>query len=242
MCIKTENLIFLLTILFCFLFFVLRKQGPLLKDRSTKYKVRLISKEKINHNVYRLVFEVPYKLGLNIGQHIKVYYQDKCKSYSPTCDRDNAFELIVKDYGSGFSNYLCNLNIFDKIEISGPFGLHSVECINDNFSIKNKKGKTIIMIACGSGITPFLRIIKEYSDNNIELFYSNRTESDIICKSDLPINTKHFITSSGLRIQKNDLYYNSDALYLICGTNEFNKTIKDYLLQLMIPDDKIFLF
>jgi cytochrome-b5 reductase len=134
-------------------------------------------------------------LGLPIGQHIwlisDIDGEEIKRSYTPTSTNDDLgyFDLVVKIYPKGkMSQYLDQLQIGDKIRVTGPKGRFLYE--------KNKYAK-IGMIAGGTGITPMLQVIKEilkYEDDKTEitLLFGNITELDIILREMIDdLATKH---------------------------------------------------
>ena len=89
------------------------------------------------------------------------------------------------------SQYLDSMVTGDKLTVAGPYGL--VEYKGKGvFSIKRKERKVrrVGMIAGGTGITPFLQIIKtallDPDDNtSLSLLFANQTEEDIFLREEL---------------------------------------------------------
>ncbi|CRG94033.1 NADH-cytochrome b5 reductase, putative [Plasmodium gallinaceum] len=126
------------------------------------------------------------------------------RSYTPIyIDKKNKHvHFVIRIYypddnyvdGGKMSMQLNNLKYNDKLEITGPFGLLEYKGNNEfvhlSKTIKNKKH--IIMIAGGTGMTPFFRLInhllltenKEHSNIIYMTFiYANRNEEEILLKS-----------------------------------------------------------
>ena len=80
---------------------------------------------------------------------------------------DMVFDTIVKGLKKG-----------DEVKMEGPFG---------NFIIGDNKEP--VFIAGGVGITPFMSMLKDNSENKIKrkitLIYASKTEKDIIFKKDI---------------------------------------------------------
>lgn len=160
---------------------------------------------------------------------------------------DNHVSTIVKEMPGGFmSHYLLKrLHIGDEVLLTGPAGkfTYDMSC-NDN----------VLLIGAGSGITPFLsmlRTIQKYNlSNKVTLLYSNKTPEDIISKLELDdlsalpnITVYHTITRAEQsamdwrggtgRIDASLLtkhLNNIDAIY-ICGPLAFGKTMKTILIE-----------
>ncbi|MBU2634103.1 MAG: xylene monooxygenase [Nanoarchaeota archaeon] len=87
-------------------------------------------------------------------------------------------ELTIKEMGD-FTKELFKLQINDEVKIDGPKG----ETLNFNDK------EDIVFLAAGSGITPFISImryvLKKNLSNKITLLFSNKSEQDIIYKEEL---------------------------------------------------------
>lgn len=84
-------------------------------------------------------------------------------------------ELTIKKIGE-FTTVMHELDVGVKVKIKGPFG----EVLNFDKNIKDD----VVFLAGGSGITPFISairyIIEKKLNNNVTLFFGNRTKKDII--------------------------------------------------------------
>jgi benzoyl-CoA 2,3-dioxygenase component A len=78
------------------------------------------------------------------------------------------------------SNYLCNLNIGDKVEVTGPFGL--------SFLMPNHPRSAIVMICTGTGSAPMramtewrrrLRKSGKFEGGKLMLFFGARTRQEL---------------------------------------------------------------
>lgn len=101
-------------------------------------------------------------------------------SSSPKNAREGFYELTVKSVGGGLvSNYIFDhWKVGDDAEISGPTGFFTYSPIRD--------AKTVIGIAGGSGITPFLSMARALADGdeefNLVLLYGSRKVDMILYK------------------------------------------------------------
>jgi benzoyl-CoA 2,3-epoxidase subunit A len=78
------------------------------------------------------------------------------------------------------SNYLCNLNIGDKVEVTGPFGM--------SFLMPNHPKSAIVMICTGTGSAPMramtewrrrLRKSGKFEGGKLMLFFGARTKEEL---------------------------------------------------------------
>jgi benzoyl-CoA 2,3-epoxidase subunit A len=78
------------------------------------------------------------------------------------------------------SNYLCNLNVGDKVEVTGPFGL--------SFLMPNHPKSAIVMICTGTGSAPMramtewrrrLRKSGKFEGGKLMLFFGARTRQEL---------------------------------------------------------------
>ncbi|MBI2356817.1 flavodoxin reductase [Candidatus Dojkabacteria bacterium] len=153
------------------------------------YTVKIVKIEPITHNVRRYTLEKPENYSFIPGQatdvsiNMEEWKEDKhpftftCLNSSPT------LEFTIKSYflkdfpnHSGMTEKLFTLNVGDELILDDPWGTI------------NYKGKGIF-IAGGAGITPFIAILRDLQSRNEisgnRLFFSNKTEKDIIIKDEL---------------------------------------------------------
>ncbi|OAG05520.1 uncharacterized protein CC84DRAFT_1090333 [Paraphaeosphaeria sporulosa] len=160
---------------------------------AKEYKPLKVAKiTKISPNVFKYTFALPDPrdvIGLPIGQHvaIKATINGKTvtRSYTPTSNNidTGVLELVIKIYPDGAltGNYFANLKVGDEVLFRGPKG-----------AMKYTTGhcKNIGMIAGGTGITPMYALIRSICEDprdttSISLVYANRTEDDILLRSEL---------------------------------------------------------
>jgi len=123
------------------------------------------------------------------GQYINIFVETGCVrtsrpysiSSSPT--QTGYYEITVRRVDDGFiSNYLLDeLKPGDKLNSLSPSG---------NFHYNPLfHGNKLAFIAGGSGITPFMSMIRELADKNLgrrmHLFYGSRAEDDVIYKKEI---------------------------------------------------------
>lgn len=206
--------------------------------------LKILHTSFINHNVKRYVLEKPkdfiYKPG-DAGRFSinKEGWEDKKRPFTFTSLNDwPELELIVKVYDDheGVTNEMAKLKVGDELI------LHNV------FETIRYKGPGIF-IAGGTGITPFLAILRALSaSNNIRnhiLLYSNHTQYDIILGGELhQMMGESFLnvfTKQGVigfkerRIDRDFLLehiQNFNVQFYVCGPKDFTDTITDALIGL----------
>ncbi|KAK5628324.1 hypothetical protein RRF57_004039 [Xylaria bambusicola] len=159
---------------------------------TTFQSLPLVKKDLVAPNTYHLGFELPTPksvLGLPIGQHVAITAnvdgRAVTRSYTPISNNADCgmLDLIVKCYPDGklTGGYLATLSIGDEVQFRGPKG-----------AMRYKHGycKRIGMLAGGSGITPMYQLIRaicedERDTTQVSLIYANRTEADILLRSEL---------------------------------------------------------
>eukprot|EP01089_Gocevia_fonbrunei_P020891 TRINITY_DN7893_c0_g1_i2.p1 TRINITY_DN7893_c0_g1~~TRINITY_DN7893_c0_g1_i2.p1 ORF type:complete len:172 (+),score=47.91 TRINITY_DN7893_c0_g1_i2:545-1060(+) len=90
------------------------------------------------------------------------------------------------------SQYLESLNVGDKVNLQGPFGLVEYKG-RGQFEYSRKpliKKKFVGMIAGGTGVTPMLQIINAVlndpqDETILSLLFANQTEDDILLREEL---------------------------------------------------------
>lgn len=198
------------------------------------------------------------------GQYVnlkkKIDGKEIIRSYSIwKAPHENTLSVLVKKVEGGlFSTYAnAKLKEGEKIQVSSPQG---------NFNLK--EGGKLVFFAAGSGITPILSMITDvlYTKDNLSvvLYYASRNRENIVFNTELdklkrlyPSNfdLKTFLTreDTGLdlfngRIDKEkcrrlvnekELSLNADGYYL-CGPEEMIFSIKDFLKENKVNQEKIF--
>ena len=161
--------------------------------------------------------------------------------------------LTVKEINGGFvSRYLCQkIQVGDILRARGPMGKFCYDPAIDH--------KNLVMVAAGSGVTPFVSILRQYSalmaphssPQSMSLLVSFRSSEDLICWSDLTrlqkeSKVKIQVTlsrenkkASGFlqgRIDKSMLHHvigpdYSMRTFMTCGPSEMMDLVKDHLLS-----------
>lgn len=198
------------------------------------------------------------KLSYRAGQYVALYFDEKESSQGKfytisSSPAEKYVALSVKKIGQ-FSSLIHDLKVNDTIFLSGPFGYFYPET----------EENSLVFLAAGIGVTPFLSIVKDYADRDIkreiDLYYTNKTLKDIAFfqevnklakKCILRIHyyltrdtTKHELISGYERIKAVDIKRDLGALnkrdYYICGPISFVTDMRKQLLALKVKEKNIF--
>ena len=126
----------------------------------------------------------PFRAGQYVNVTVNIEGVRTSRPYSicsaPTAER---LELTVRDKPGGFvAPYLFNtLKVGDVLETTGPAGHFYYEPLID--------GEGLVFLAGGSGITPFMSMIRDTVQRQgplrINLLYGSRTPEDVIFRGEL---------------------------------------------------------
>lgn len=128
-------------------------------------------------------------VNLKIGESVLTRPYSLCSS--PADALKGKYKILVKSMKNGFASDYINkvFRVGNSIEISEPSGFFSYEPLRD--------AETVIGIAGGSGIAPFMSYARALADGTedfeLTLLYGNRTEADILFKDEL----KECVSRSG---------------------------------------------
>jgi ferredoxin-NADP reductase len=161
-------------------------------------------------------------------------------------------EIAVKEQAGGCVSRFLNAqaSVGLTVEARGPFG---------QFCFDPQKHKSIVLFAGGSGITPLLSILRFIDDRCLDtkvvLFYSVRTEQDIIFDGELERlearlpNFERIIVPT--QRDKGEAHHLSRELivweldeipartFFLCGPKAFMDHVKGILLSLDVPPSRI---
>jgi len=151
-------------------------------------------------------------------------------------------ELCIKATPEGFvSPYLCSIKEGSEFDLMGPYG---------RFTFIEGVSNHAVFIGAGSGIAP-LRSMMQYIEDkkldiNVDLFYSNKKEEDIIYKEEFEKWQGHkrglFLTLTqdkwdgktgrfDLAFFKENIPDLTKPIYYLCGPLEFVKSMREQLLE-----------
>lgn len=138
----------------------------------------------VTHNVHRIRFGKPEGYKFTPGQATDVSvnkpdWADEKRPFTFTCLNDDPYlEFTIKSYNDhdGVTKQIGLLAEGDSLIIDDPWG--AIEYKGEGY-----------FIAGGAGITPFMAILRQLHKDGLingnKLFFSNKTEADIIYKEEL---------------------------------------------------------
>lgn len=149
-----------------------------------QHRVKVLSFDKLTHDVVRIVTEKPEGYTFKPGQATEVAInkpglEDQGRPFTFTSlNEDRNLEFTIKTYPEhdGMTDEVANLKVGDVLFISDVFG--AIEYKGPGY-----------FIAGGAGITPFIAIFRQLKkdgklDGN-KLFFSNKTAADVILEDEL---------------------------------------------------------
>jgi hypothetical protein len=206
--------------------------------------VKILSIKPVTHDVKQYRIEKPQDYRFIPGQATEVSinlpeWKEEKRPFTFTCLNNQSYlEFTIKSYRdhNGVTSQLDKLKVGDELIIRDVWGAISY------------KGEGYFL-AGGAGITPFIAILRElYSKKqmgNNKLFFSNKTEVDIILKEELQEmlgpNAVFILTHESLgkgkskRINQEFLKENVDSFdkhFYICGPDKMVADLNEALTQL----------
>ncbi|MBW3021245.1 hypothetical protein KY334_08170 [Candidatus Woesearchaeota archaeon] len=105
------------------------------------------------------------------GQHAMIKLNNEQRPFTiASANDDEDIEFLIKSHGK-FTKQLENLKEGDEIIISEAFG--------EKFNFTKDSKEDLVMVAGGSGITPFMSVLRFIKNNNlpnkVDLFFYNQT-------------------------------------------------------------------
>lgn len=202
-----------------------------------EYGSVLLMKEFVTHDVLRFVLARPESLNFEPGQGVNLAidedgWRDLTRPFTPTSTAaDGVVEFIIKIYPEheGVTDRLAQLEPGAGLLISGERG-----------HIRYKGPG--VFIAGGSGITPFLAILRHLRSNGSldrhALIFANKHPQDVICEKELRDGFGDrgvFVVEEGAgpgyeegRVDGDLLgrhVRNFDQHFYLCGPKPFNRAV-----------------
>lgn len=155
-------------------------------------KAKLTNSEKLTEKIKSLIFSVSNWKEYKAGQYYDIRLDEKSahRSFSIVSSPKEkgglefAIELLK---GGEVSPQLFNLKLDDEVEISGPKG---------NFYCDFKKPHNLLLIAGGSGVTPFISVLRDLNNTKLSkkiiLLVSVGLSEDIPYLKELEDYSKNF--------------------------------------------------
>ncbi len=233
-----------------------------LHPRRLKLRVSEIITKSTTTDTFRLVAQDGYLPPFQAGQYINLFLNiNGIKTSRPytisSSPRQTAYyDITVRRVQNGLvSNYLLD-NILSgyELESSGPAG---------NFYYNPLfHGKNQLLLAGGSGITPFMSMIREVTDagldRTIHLVYGNRFSNDIIFHAELwERSLRHYNFHYHPVVEQSEQHshgrvgtWNIDMLQeilageivdsiMVCGPQAMYDALLPHLWRLGVPERRI---
>lgn len=166
-----------------------RRLIDLLHPARVELEVSAILPETPSAKTLRLVSPNGYLPPFQAGQYVNLFVEvggvrtSRPYSISSSPTQVGHYDLTVRRVADGFvSDYLLDeVQIGDVLESSAPAGTFTYSPLFH--------GRDLVFLAGGSGITPFMSMIREVADRglkrNIRLVYGSRTPGDVIFQQEL---------------------------------------------------------
>jgi ferredoxin-NADP reductase len=218
---------------------------------TMNYSVKILKKVWLTHNVVQFVLERPKEFQCAPGDAVDIILDtggtnQRSAPFTLTNMPDSAvLELIIKVYPNlkGFTHTISQRKVGDTLSITSAW--KSFEYLG--------KGT---FIAAGSGITPFIPMIKISEEQGTllghKLIYANRKLKDVILKKELEEKLgSHFYNIlseeqvEGYGYGRIDRKYldsrivEPDQYFYVCGPDDFSTSIKGILMNLGVKAHNI---
>jgi len=222
-------------------------------------EVTVLKSEKLTPDTVKVTLDIPadlksefnFKPGQYLDFNVEINGKEIRRSYSICSGINEPIAVAVKEVENGtVSRWFNNdLSAGDPIIVSHPMG---------SFSIP-ENAKKVVAIAAGSGITPIMAFAKdiESKGNSLELFFGNRTEDNILFRTEIDAlkNTKatYFLsgedkdgfisgridtTTFSILLKEHLQLLKADA-FVLCGPEKMIAEVSDVLKMFGVSEDKI---
>lgn len=217
--------------------------------KPDKYIAEIKAVKQETEDIKTITVKVDKKFDFIQGQFVMVSIDGvntekghpikKAYSIASAPKKDLEFCIKIEKHPSFTREQINKWKVGQKFNIQGPFG---------NFLLKEVDD--LVFIAAGTGIAPFMSMLRYVKNKNIALFYSIKTEQEYLYKKELEsFNIKRIINltrekKQGFlngRLNKETLKknINKKSEFYICGPAEFIKDIRNNLLELSIAKENI---
>jgi propane monooxygenase reductase component len=161
------------------------RSGLPIQDRVAE----VVAITPVTHDLRHLVLRLtePGELKFFPGQYVDIMVPDseasRSFSMANTTSRDTGhLEFVIKVYPGGvFSEFLdTRLNVGDRLQLSGPFGV---------FTLRDNPGARIVFVGGGAGMAPILSLLRSMAERGIDrpatYYYGARTHLDLCFDEEL---------------------------------------------------------
>ncbi len=234
----------------------------LLHPKRIRLQVSEIREETQTAKSFRLISPEGYLPPFQAGQYINLFVDvggvrtSRPYSISSPPNQNGYYEVAVRRVKDGFvsSHLLETVKVGDRLESTGPSG---------NFFYNPLfHGNDLVFLAGGSGITPFMSMIREVTDRGlsrkIHLIYGSRNPDDMIFGEEIeerarlhenfkvtsvisepPEGFEGFTGFIGAKLMKDVLGSVGGKAFYVCGPEAMYTFCLPELLKLRVPAGKI---
>lgn len=154
-------------------------------------KTKLIDKKELVSGVWEMSFDTKNQnFSFRAGQYVRLVLPNldtddtkgpaRLFSISSSPSEKEKLQIAFRASDSGFKKTLLNMPIGSEAKIEGPFG---------TFALPINFEKPIVFIAGGTGITPFLSMIRHVAEqkppHRINLLYGSRNKNSVAFQQEL---------------------------------------------------------
>jgi len=126
---------------------------------------RVMFNEQISKTFHLIRIKLARGLYEPGHQYVNLFVDREKKPYTPIKYNNDVMTFSIKYYDKRFSNKLTDLYIKDKVVYcKGAFGNNFYDPLLDSFICNNKEitKHNILMLSCGTGITPFYSLLTSF--------------------------------------------------------------------------------
>ncbi len=227
----------------------------IIKDKE--YTLIEIIKETPDVNLYKFKANDNTKLNFDPGMFVMIKYKDNeqeiSRAFSIASEPNSeTLDFYIHLINGRFTTKMANAKINDIFYISGPHG---------QFKFIPKNKKQLLFIAGGTGIAPFISMIRYIKtlnlDINIVMFYSVRVSNGIIAKNELEELSKQINLKQIICITREDPSWNGEKGHItketiekhikdadqrtvyICGPLQFTKAMEEVAIECNVKKENI---
>jgi ferredoxin-NADP reductase len=216
------------------------------------YTTFITKKQEIAEDTLEITMERPEGFNYYAGQYIQIMvdplhqpdYRGNFRIFSLSSSPLDKAEISVafRDGPSGFKTTLKQLAPKTSIDIEGPHGF---------FTLPEKTSKTVILLAGGIGITPFISMLRYCHKNGFKqqtkLIYATRNKETAAYLDELQKIAKKHELFSMLNLNgivssdylKRNIKDNLNCLYYIAGPPAMINHCRNVLFKLAVHETDI---
>lgn len=229
------------------------------KTHKGFFDIPVLNIEKLTKDTVKVTLDIPaelkkefnFKPGQYLDFNVELNGKEVRRSYSICSGVNEPIAVAVKEVAKGTLSKWFNNDVVagDVITVSHPMGTFSIPA----------DAKKVVAIAAGSGITPIMAFAKdiEAKGNSLELFFANRTEDNILFRSEIDslTHTKatYFLsqedkegfksgridtTNFSIVVKENLELLKADA-FVLCGPEKMIADVSDVLKMFGVDEKKI---